>query len=650
MRLEQRLLEEINEDIERESQEEPAQQEPQGESVDITRDSVSAKIQEYGESDTHNTETVERIIYEIAHIDNEIDRSALISQFQRHRAKHGLLINDIRRMVRSHSSDPIGALMAEARPHINEENMKLIMWDTDEQGEPKQPGYFSDEVFANINNMNEEKPFLFVNKDILVEVPKSNDGINVVTNQRLTSILADAFDWKTTAETSTGTVDRNLRTVPDHIPDAIQNHRWKTTKLPRLTHIVNRPVFLDDGTLVNSAGYVQDKGIYITESHDITLLDSVDAAVGTLLEPFQHFQFKETANMANAFAFLFTIIMREHIDGNVPLFPFIGSTPGTGKGLLCDTLHYIANGIKLARTHFSRSEDIFERRIASGILKGISVIFIDNIRDGWNVDDPYLEMLATAEEVSVKILYQTLEKSIENRSVVAITGNNLSFSRGLSRRIQKIVLTTDVERPELRELPNLTQQVKQDRSQILSAVLTIANEWFATGKPIADINYGSFEEWARIIGGILEIAGIDGFDPTQTTLSNKEVAVRNFVKAVWEYAKTYTWTSKEVEFMAYDVEDHEYEHDTPRQILTETLSNRTLNSLSYLIRQNLGRTFEFSEDDFEQNSENFVGKLTVKQLEGTSPLRFYLIPDGLGGENYTPETMPLQDSGDRIEF
>ena len=61
-------------------------------------------------------------------------------------------------------------------------------------------------------------------------------------------------------------------------------------------------------------------------------------------------------------------------------------------------------------------------------------------------------------------------------------------------------------------LGNLIQHVKKNRSKLLSAILTIIRAWYADGQPAADVKQmGSFEEWTRIVGGVLKHAGFDGF-------------------------------------------------------------------------------------------------------------------------------------------
>ena len=60
--------------------------------------------------------------------------------------------------------------------------------------------------------------------------------------------------------------------------------------------------------------------------------------------------------------------------------------------------------------------------------------------------------------------------------------------------------------------PELLKWVRQNRSRLVIALLTMARAWYAEGQPQADTSIlGGFEDWSRIVGGILSHAGINGF-------------------------------------------------------------------------------------------------------------------------------------------
>ena len=61
--------------------------------------------------------------------------------------------------------------------------------------------------------------------------------------------------------------------------------------------------------------------------------------------------------------------------------------------------------------------------------------------------------------------------------------------------------------------PNLLEFVKNSRGRLLAAIYTLARTWILAGRPMPKRvpTMGSFEEWSRTIGGILEFAGVNGF-------------------------------------------------------------------------------------------------------------------------------------------
>ncbi len=59
--------------------------------------------------------------------------------------------------------------------------------------------------------------------------------------------------------------------------------------------------------------------------------------------------------------------------------------------------------------------------------------------------------------------------------------------------------------------PDLNTWVRANRARLVAACLTLCQAWIAAGRPRGQRSIGSYENWAGVIGGILETAGIDGF-------------------------------------------------------------------------------------------------------------------------------------------
>lgn len=114
-----------------------------------------------------------------------------------------------------------------------------------------------------------------------------------------------------------------------------------------------------------------------------------------------------------------------------------------------------------------------------------------------------------------RILGRTENITLPQRTIFVVTGNNIVLGGDLPRRCYWIRLDAKCSEPwRNREFqrPDLKGWVRANRGRLLGAVLTLARAWFVAGCPRPSTPIlGSFEEWCRIVGGILEFAGITGF-------------------------------------------------------------------------------------------------------------------------------------------
>jgi putative DNA primase/helicase len=101
------------------------------------------------------------------------------------------------------------------------------------------------------------------------------------------------------------------------------------------------------------------------------------------------------------------------------------------------------------------------------------------------------------------------------RCVWLAAANNSILSRELIRQSVRIRIDPIVDRPWLREdfrHRNLREWVRTHRSSLVWAALTLVRAWLATGQPEPELRpLGSYEAWSRVMGGILQVAGVEGF-------------------------------------------------------------------------------------------------------------------------------------------
>src|SRR5262249_5802544 len=98
--------------------------------------------------------------------------------------------------------------------------------------------------------------------------------------------------------------------------------------------------------------------------------------------------------------------------------------------------------------------------------------------------------------------------------------------------------------------PALLEWIRGERPRLVHAVLTLASAWIAAGRPAGSRTMASYEDWARVLGGVLEIAGVGGFlDNLDELYQQADVdgdEARRFGPAGWERSHADTKTPAEL--------------------------------------------------------------------------------------------------------
>ena len=289
---------------------------------------------------------------------------------------------------------------------------------------------------------------------------------------------------------------------------------------PPLESIVQAPFIRQDGTIVTAAGYDSQSKVYHFPSDD---LDSIhvpmfpsererNEAVATIGELYVDFPFKDAASRATGWAALFTPFIRAAVPV-VPMFTFSATQAGTGKGLLTSAISVISSGRPDAKQTVPGTEDEMRKRITSLLLVGTSHIVFDNLES--RLDSASLAAVITSPDWTDRKLGVNQQVRVPNVATWFLTGNNIQLGGDLPRRTVWCHLDAKLAKPWQRtefKHPNLLEWAQANRKRLVTAVLTLVRAWFAAGKPEAKCRVlGSFEPWCRMIGGILQHAGIDGF-------------------------------------------------------------------------------------------------------------------------------------------
>lgn len=301
---------------------------------------------------------------------------------------------------------------------------------------------------------------------------------------------------------------------PDNVVKLLLDYgEWK---IPPLTGIATRPFLRPDLTLCQEEGYDQASGVLLsgtqtplTVPHPLTL-EAAQTAWSALQALWQDFPFAEARDEAATLAALLTLIARPAIAGCTPLFAFVSSTPGSGKGLLTDVLSLIASGEEATRWRVGHDPEELRKQLDSIALAGEPLAVIDNLTV---LGSDALDGTITAKTVSLRRLGTQTTVHVPWRTVLFATGNNLTYRGDTARRVVQITLEPQEEKPDQRTdfvHPELRKHVREADRIYLAHACTILLAYVAAGAPPPQAGYGSFEEWNTLVRGcVVWTTGID---------------------------------------------------------------------------------------------------------------------------------------------
>lgn len=312
----------------------------------------------------------------------------------------------------------------------------------------------------------------------------------------------------------------------------VAQKKWDEKVAPPLEMLVESPRFLPGGKLLTIPGYNKESCIYyspsdgldIGEIPEIPSEQQVSGAKGLIFDEYLHdFPFDDDSSKANALACMLLPFVRIMIDGPTPLHVFEAATEGTGKGKLANACAYPSIGRELSSTSQKEDEAEWRKMLTTTLQTGGSHIYIDNLYNPkvWDgslqpIDSANLALALTQPEWVDRILGSNRLARIKIQCIWMASGNNLEWSKELARRVVSIRLKVPNENPFDRkgfrcEPDTLEEWAMKNRNQLLTACLTLCQQWVASGMPFGSQRMGSYENYSKTMGGILDACGVKGF-------------------------------------------------------------------------------------------------------------------------------------------
>ena len=384
-----------------------------------------------------------------------------------------------------------------------------------------------DQSIGAIMRQEGSSPGLFIQSARLVRIGRSELGrplLILMGPAEVKEVLTHSANFFRVRKATGGEYERIAVSPPNEVAEQILARQSQAPYLPfpPLAAIIETPVIRPDGSILDQPGYDQKTQLYYMphggmETCQVSRKPTKqerDDALALLWSTIGEFPYVSDADKANALGLLLTPIVRPAIKRHVALALIDAPKQGTGKGLLSDVVSIIATGKSAAILTMSDNDDEVQKVITSLLIEGASIITIDNIAG--RLQSRHLDAALTSDMWRARILGTSKTTLVPQRATWLATGNNIKLGGDLARRCYRIRLDAKISRPYMRKgftHSDLATWVAEHRSELVGALLTLARAWYAAGKP-PDKHLpalGTFSGWAKIVGGILAYAGVEGF-------------------------------------------------------------------------------------------------------------------------------------------
>jgi len=401
-----------------------------------------------------------------------------------------------------------------------------------------------------------EPPSIFRNDAGILRINTGQTGWDQLDSKSARHEFARLADWAKPARDGLKPSDPQAIVVDDLLETV-------NPPLPYLKKVTSIPVITSDGRLVSEFGYDHTSQIYRIRTAELSKLnlgeksrfkDSKEAAQFILTECLSDFPFESEQDKAHALALMLHDFTRNLFVGPSPFVLLDKPIPGSGASLLASVLCYPSLGRQVSMKIFSNSEEEVRKQITTHLMSGGGPYLYDNLPDEKYVDSDSLATVLTTTSWSDRALGTNTATRLQNLGPWIGTGNNPDFSPQLKRRVLRVRLVPENDEPYLRtgfRHEDLLLWVRENRTDLVDACIKIVMEWIEEGRPEwKGKPLGSFEDYSKVMGGILQQAGINSFmanmDYQKDTTNSDTELVRELLSIWWQEKKNANVRASEI--------------------------------------------------------------------------------------------------------
>ena len=373
-------------------------------------------------------------------------------------------------------------------------------------------GFVSDDEYA--------PPLLFRRGGSLVqlkEIPMSAPELAEISETIMYGVLARDAEWIAIDDEGE---QRSTFPPKDVSRDLVA---MPPKGFPQVDSVITTPVFSSKGELIVKPGLHAAENLWLQQDPTLLLApipknptpEDINQARAIIIDDlFYDFPFATNSDRANIVAALLLPFARRMVRGNTPLHVVESPSIGSGKSLLCHLISIVCTGKGSDVTTLPNQEDEMRKTLTAELMKACPMVVLDNANERRVLNSQSLAAATTSNTWRSRVLGANEIVVLPNFAMWMLTGNNPRLSSELTRRAIRIRIDPKQDRAWLRtgfKHDPITIWALEHRPKLVHAALVLIQAWIAAGKPRSQARLGSFEDWAAVMGGILEVAAIPGF-------------------------------------------------------------------------------------------------------------------------------------------
>ncbi len=358
-------------------------------------------------------------------------------------------------------------------------------------------------------------PHVFQRGGVLCEIADTGDRTYVsdLESNRVLDLMSRHAEWIRKA--NEGEIVEAQ--PPVNVAQILTARRMHSTPIRVLESVTTSPVFLADGSILQTKGYNESARVYLVPSVTVDVPEAPtreDArnAIRQFKALLCDFRFAGRGDFPAWLAGVLSCLVKPATrNAPAPLICVSASSPGAGKSLLTGIASRIIDGKPPEiRPYNPRDVGEWQKRVTSFVRAGTPISVFDNVNGAFG--DETIDRLVTSSTWSDRVLGASEAPPVAIVTTWWATGNNIEPHGDTVRRVLVVRLEVDTERPQERTgfiYPNILRHVEQERASLLTAALTILRAYHVSGRPAQNIpTWGSFETWSDLVRGALVWCGL----------------------------------------------------------------------------------------------------------------------------------------------